>query len=143
MAYDPRLPAGLGIPSMGGFSAPAGPRHGAACEPSTRTQSPIVTGTGVVGIKFNGGVMLASDTLGEYKRNCQTILSWDPTEFFFSKRSRDYFLILQRRDLSTWDNSSLIWSRHLSHLLWLSRESKLVDTNWSLRHLRMLLIYFS
>lgn len=61
--YDPRQPAGLQMP-QGGFSA-ARPSCGAAVEPSTRTQQPIVTGTGVVGIKFNGGVMLAADTLGE------------------------------------------------------------------------------
>jgi len=35
-------------------------------EPSTRTQQPIVTGTGVLGIKFKDGVMLAADTLGSY-----------------------------------------------------------------------------
>lgn len=61
--FDPRQPAGLQMP-QGGFSA-ARPSCGAAVEPSTRTQQPIVTGTGVVGIKFNGGVMLAADTLGE------------------------------------------------------------------------------
>jgi 20S proteasome subunit beta 7 len=34
--------------------------------PSTRTTDPIVTGTSVLGIKFNGGVMLAADTLASY-----------------------------------------------------------------------------
>ncbi|KAH3758182.1 proteasome subunit beta type 4 [Pelomyxa schiedti] len=32
----------------------------------TRTTDPIVTGTTVLGLKFNGGVMLAADTLGSY-----------------------------------------------------------------------------
>ncbi|KNC51536.1 uncharacterized protein AMSG_07435 [Thecamonas trahens ATCC 50062] len=31
-----------------------------------RTQQPIVTGTSVLGIKFDGGVMVAADTLGSY-----------------------------------------------------------------------------
>jgi 20S proteasome subunit beta 7 len=35
-------------------------------EPTTRTQQPIVTGSTVLGIKYNGGVMLASDTLASY-----------------------------------------------------------------------------
>jgi len=35
-------------------------------EPTTRTQEPVVTGTSVIGIKFNGGVMLAADTLASY-----------------------------------------------------------------------------
>ena len=35
-------------------------------DPSTRTQQPIVTGSTVIGIKYNGGVMLASDTLASY-----------------------------------------------------------------------------
>jgi hypothetical protein len=69
MAYDPRLPAGLGMPNMASFSASARPSHAAASEPSTRTLDPIVTGTGVVGIKFNGGVMLAADTLGSSPQN--------------------------------------------------------------------------
>lgn len=34
--------------------------------PFTRTQQPIVTGTTVIGIKYNGGVMLAADTLSSY-----------------------------------------------------------------------------
>jgi len=34
--------------------------------PTTRTQQPIVTGTTVIGIKYNGGVMLAADTLSSY-----------------------------------------------------------------------------
>jgi 20S proteasome subunit beta 7 len=62
--FDPRMPAGLQMP-QGGFAAMR-PAFGAASEPSTRTQQPIVTGTGVIGIKFKGGVMVAADTLGSY-----------------------------------------------------------------------------
>ncbi|KAI9199267.1 nucleophile aminohydrolase [Polychytrium aggregatum] len=38
----------------------------AAHGPTTRTQSPIVTGTSVLGIKYKDGVMLAADTLASY-----------------------------------------------------------------------------
>jgi 20S proteasome subunit beta 7 len=34
--------------------------------PKTQTQQPIVTGSSILGIKYNGGVMLASDTLASY-----------------------------------------------------------------------------
>lgn len=34
--------------------------------PTKHTTSPIVTGTTVIGIKYNGGVMLAADTLASY-----------------------------------------------------------------------------
>lgn len=34
--------------------------------PTTHTTQPIVTGTTVIGIKYNGGVMLAADTLASY-----------------------------------------------------------------------------
>lgn len=34
-------------------------------DPTSHTQQPIMTGTSVLGIKYNGGVMLAADTLGE------------------------------------------------------------------------------
>lgn len=37
----------------------------AAMIPKTNTQAPIVTGTSVIGIKFNGGVILAADNLGK------------------------------------------------------------------------------
>lgn len=33
---------------------------------TTRTQSPVTTGTSVLGLIFEGGVMLAADTLGSY-----------------------------------------------------------------------------
>jgi len=35
-------------------------------EPITRTTQPIVTGTSVLGIKFDGGVAIAADMLGSY-----------------------------------------------------------------------------
>jgi hypothetical protein len=66
-AYDPRLPAGIMMPPKGGWSA--GLASTAATEPSTRTQSPIVTGTGVIGVKYNGGVMIAADCLGTSSRS--------------------------------------------------------------------------
>jgi 20S proteasome subunit beta 7 len=38
----------------------------AAAAPTTRTQSPAVTGTSVLGVCYDGGVLLAADTLGSY-----------------------------------------------------------------------------
>ena len=38
----------------------------APSEPTKHTTQPIVTGTTVIGIKYNGGVMLAADTLASY-----------------------------------------------------------------------------
>merc|ERR1712159_314517 len=35
-------------------------------DPRTFTQSPIVTGTSVLGMKYDGGVLMVSDTLGSY-----------------------------------------------------------------------------
>jgi len=35
-------------------------------EPSKRTMQPTVTGTSVIGCKYNGGVIVAADTLGSY-----------------------------------------------------------------------------
>ncbi|XP_007658529.3 proteasome subunit beta type-4 [Ornithorhynchus anatinus] len=45
--------------------APA-PAPVSAGSPFTRTQSPMVTGTSVLGVKFDGGVMIAADMLGSY-----------------------------------------------------------------------------
>jgi hypothetical protein len=36
----------------------------AAGEPISHTQQPIMTGTSVLGLKYDGGVMLAADNLG-------------------------------------------------------------------------------
>ena len=35
-------------------------------QPTKRTSQPIVTGTTVIGLKYQGGVMLAADTLASY-----------------------------------------------------------------------------
>merc|ERR1712072_1086875 len=35
-------------------------------DPRTFTQSPIVTGTSVLGMKFDGGVLMVTDMLGSY-----------------------------------------------------------------------------
>ncbi|GAA95300.1 uncharacterized protein L969DRAFT_58091 [Mixia osmundae IAM 14324] len=45
--------------------AEAGPSH-AHTDAIQRTQQPIVTGTSVLGVKFDGGVILAADTLASY-----------------------------------------------------------------------------
>ncbi|GAB6032102.1 hypothetical protein CHUAL_010466 [Chamberlinius hualienensis] len=47
--------------------------------PITRTQNPIVTGTSVLGLVFDGGVVIAADTLGSYGslarfRNCERVV---------------------------------------------------------------------
>ncbi|KAI9355927.1 nucleophile aminohydrolase [Zopfochytrium polystomum] len=47
-------------------SGPAGFVSNPALNPVTHTQSPIVTGTSVVALKFKGGVMLAADNLASY-----------------------------------------------------------------------------
>jgi 20S proteasome subunit beta 7 len=45
---------------------PFGPHNPSfqAALPTQHTQSPSVTGTSVLGIKFNGGVVIAADNLG-------------------------------------------------------------------------------
>lgn len=63
--HNPLLPAGdQSTASRFGF-APAGQQRSIPREPSTRTQQPIVTGTGVLALKFKDGVMVAADTLGK------------------------------------------------------------------------------
>ena len=63
--HNPLLPAGdQATASPFGFG-PAGQQRSIPREPSTRTQQPIVTGTGVLAIKFKDGVMVAADTLGK------------------------------------------------------------------------------
>ncbi|EDO40407.1 predicted protein [Nematostella vectensis] len=53
-------------PSPGGFyHFPGGQSH-SHVEPVKRTMYPTTTGTSVLGIKFNGGVLMAADTLGSY-----------------------------------------------------------------------------
>merc|ERR1711998_759835 len=51
------LPAGNQAPMMAA-NRPMDPR--------TRTSSPIVTGTSVLGMKYDGGVLMVADMLGSY-----------------------------------------------------------------------------
>lgn len=55
-------------PSVGGLYSFPGTRSldGDAAGPTKRTLYPTVTGTSVLGLTFDGGVMLAADTLGSY-----------------------------------------------------------------------------
>jgi hypothetical protein len=63
--HNPLLPGGdQATAAPFGFGPCGQQRASIPREPSTRTQQPIVTGTGVLGLKFKDGVMLASDTLG-------------------------------------------------------------------------------
>jgi len=65
--HNPLLPAGdQTTASPFGFGPAGQQRASIPREPSTRTQQPIVTGTGVLGLKYKDGVMLAADTLGSY-----------------------------------------------------------------------------
>jgi len=65
--HNPLLPGGdQATAAPFGFGPCGQQRASIPREPSTRTQQPIVTGTGVLGLKFKDGVMLASDTLGSY-----------------------------------------------------------------------------
>lgn len=48
------------------FTPSTGPGDYNAAEATTHTQSPIVTGTSVLGLKFKDGVMLAADNLASY-----------------------------------------------------------------------------
>ena len=55
-------PQNWGRPQDNAFG-PHNPSFQAAL-PTQHTQSPSVTGTSVLGIKFNGGVVIAADNLG-------------------------------------------------------------------------------
>ncbi|XP_053134215.1 proteasome subunit beta type-4 [Hemicordylus capensis] len=61
-------PFWAGGPAPGELFSPPCPGHGAADQAGavTRTLSPMVTGTSVLGVKFDGGVMIAADMLGSY-----------------------------------------------------------------------------
>ncbi|XP_058936961.1 proteasome subunit beta type-4 [Kogia breviceps] len=50
-------------PTPGSSVDPASALYGG---PITRTQNPMVTGTSVLGVKFEGGVVIAADMLGSY-----------------------------------------------------------------------------
>ena len=59
--HNPLLPGGdQATASPFGFGPGGQQRASIPREPSTRTQNPIVTGTGVLGLKFKDGVMLAA-----------------------------------------------------------------------------------
>eukprot|EP00052_Salpingoeca_macrocollata_P030709 m.320682 g.320682 ORF g.320682 m.320682 type:complete len:263 (+) comp24329_c0_seq1:54-842(+) len=58
-----------GGPRPGAFYPLRQPQAAAAAapaDPRTHTLNPIVTGTSVLGVRFQGGVVLAADTLGSY-----------------------------------------------------------------------------
>ena len=66
--HNPLLPGGdqstalpFGYGPGGLPQRAAGPR-----EPSSRTQQPIVTGTGIIALKYKDGIMVAGDTLGAF-----------------------------------------------------------------------------
>jgi len=62
--------------NMDRFSTAIAPLDGL---PKSRTQTPVTTGTSVLGLKFNGGIMICSDMLGSYGsmaryRTCERML---------------------------------------------------------------------
>ncbi|XP_031949171.1 proteasome subunit beta type-4 [Corvus moneduloides] len=59
-------PFWAGGPAPGQIYIPRAPDTGPAALPFSRTLSPMVTGTSVLGLKFSGGVILAADTVGSY-----------------------------------------------------------------------------
>ncbi|XP_065509682.1 proteasome subunit beta type-4 [Caloenas nicobarica] len=59
-------PFWAGGPAPGQTYIPGGPGPVTSIVPFTRTLSPTVTGTSVLGVKFAGGVMIAADTMGSY-----------------------------------------------------------------------------
>ncbi|XP_069497881.1 proteasome subunit beta type-4-like [Ambystoma mexicanum] len=78
------------------------------CGPLTHTLNPLVTGTSVLGVKFDGGVIIASDMLGSYgslarfrnisrimKVNDNTMLraSGDYADYQYLKRVIDQMVI--------------------------------------------------
>ncbi|XP_027717836.1 proteasome subunit beta type-4 [Vombatus ursinus] len=70
---EPRSGLWAGGPSPGQFyrippvsGAFPGPDSTVCGSPVTRTQNPMVTGTSVLGVKFEGGVVIAADMLGSY-----------------------------------------------------------------------------
>ncbi|NXL67094.1 PSB4 protein, partial [Chordeiles acutipennis] len=59
-------PFWAGGPAPGQTYIPGGPGPAATVLPFTRTLSPMVTGTSVLGVKFDGGVIVAADMMGSY-----------------------------------------------------------------------------
>ncbi|KAI8867326.1 proteasome endopeptidase complex, beta subunit [Ramicandelaber brevisporus] len=60
------MPATHGLAHSEYDGSVAGSRVANAVDPISHTQSPIVTGTSVVGLVYKDGVMLATDTLASY-----------------------------------------------------------------------------
>lgn len=68
------------------YSFPGGPSHTAAQQQGARkhTLTPITTGTSVLGVKFDGGVVIAADMLGSYGslarfRDCERVMKVNET----------------------------------------------------------------
>ncbi|KAM9168957.1 proteasome subunit beta type-4 [Mergus octosetaceus] len=59
-------PFWAGGPAPGQAYSHSGHGTAAGLQPLTRTTTPMVTGTSVLGVKFEGGVMLAADMMGSY-----------------------------------------------------------------------------
>ncbi|KAM6190442.1 proteasome subunit beta type-4 [Sarcoramphus papa] len=59
-------PFWAGGPALGQTYIPGGPGPATGLLPFTRTLSPMVTGTSVLGVKFDGGVIIAADMMGSY-----------------------------------------------------------------------------
>ncbi|XP_072346699.1 proteasome subunit beta type-4 [Scyliorhinus torazame] len=93
-------------PWPGRFYSVPGSQLGAG--PARRTLSPMVTGTSVLGVKFDGGVILAADMLGSYgsmarfrnisrlmKVNSNTILgaSGDYADYQYLKQAIEQMMI--------------------------------------------------
>ncbi|XP_014816322.1 PREDICTED: LOW QUALITY PROTEIN: proteasome subunit beta type-4 [Calidris pugnax] len=95
-------------PAPGQTYIPRGPGPAAGLKPFTRTLSPMVTGTSVLGVKFSGGVIIAADMMGSYgslarfrgisrllKVNDSTVLgaSGDYADFQYLKQIIDQMVI--------------------------------------------------
>lgn len=59
-------PFWAGGPSPGAAYSPGGIGIGAGLRPYSRTLTPMVTGTSVLGVKFEGGIVIAADMMGSY-----------------------------------------------------------------------------
>ncbi|XP_063001875.1 proteasome subunit beta type-4 [Elgaria multicarinata webbii] len=103
-------PFWAGGPAPGALYSPLCPTNGsgAQLEGVARTLSPMVTGTSVLGLKFDGGVIIAADMLGSYgslarfrnisrlmKVNDSTVLgaSGDYADFQYLKRIVEQMVI--------------------------------------------------
>ncbi|XP_061872111.1 proteasome subunit beta type-4 [Colius striatus] len=65
-ARVPPPPFWAGGPAPGQTYIPRGPEAAAGLLPVSRTLTPMVTGTSVLGVKFDGGVIIAADTMGSF-----------------------------------------------------------------------------